>query len=216
MPVALTPLFLVLIILPTALYYFALTTSLAFGSCLVAVVLLTWFIDPVLRRELSHARTVSGATPPVVATVIVGLIMLHAAVSWVYPSFDGARAAGSALILLLVLLARCLLGDAWGAATNRRIDHATNACFLLFCLIALSGISVQTSATSAKALFRFTEPSHFALIFGAFFLFRCIRSRGASRLFLLAIGVAIAATLQNLTLLTIAHWRRHCVYAASC
>jgi hypothetical protein len=203
MPVALTPLFLVLIILATALYYLALTTSLVFGSCWVAVLLLTRLIDPALRRELSHARAASGATPPVVAAVIISLIMLHAAVAWVYQPCEGARAAGSALILLLVLLSGCLLGAALGAASSRSIDRATNACFFTFCLVALTGISPQTSATSAKALFAFTEPSHFALIFGPFFLFRCIRSRGASRLFILAIGEAIAGTLQNLTLLTI-------------
>ena len=67
MPVALTPLFLVLIILPTTTYYLALTTSLAFGSCLAAVIVLMRFFDPAVGRELSHTRAASGATPPVIA-----------------------------------------------------------------------------------------------------------------------------------------------------
>jgi hypothetical protein len=196
-------LFIVLIVLPTIIYYLALTTSLAFGSCLVAIILIARFMQPLVHREITPA---TAATPLVIAVLVVALITAHAAVAWSYQPFDGARAGGSALMLVLIVLGGCALGDALLGAQDSSIERSAAVCFLLFCLVAadgVAGISPQTSMTSAKALFPFTEPSHFALIFTPFFLFSCARAQGAKRLGVLLIGVAIAGLLQNLTLLII-------------
>jgi hypothetical protein len=223
MPVALAPLFIVLIVLPTIVYYLALTTSLAFGSCLAAIILIARFMEPLVRREITHvpapggAASVGGAavraamsfraaTPLVLAVLLLALIAAHAAVAWSYQPFDGARAAGSGLMLVLIVLGGCALGDALLAAQDTSVERSIRVCFVLFCLVAaggIAGISPQTSMTSAKALFPFTEPSHFALIFTPFYVFSCARAQGAKRLLVLFTGVAIAGLLQNLTLLSV-------------
>ena len=207
-PAALTPLFLLLIILPTATYYLALSTSLGLGASLVAALLIARFMDPLVSRELSHAQTRGKlfATPLVVAATVLALITAHAAVAWTYQPFDGLRAGGSELMLLLAIVAGCGLGDALLEAPDAYVDRGVRICFAFFCMVAVigvAGISPQTSMTSGKALFPFTEPSHFALIFAPFFLFCCVRSVGAARLAVLLTGVAIAALLQNLTLVII-------------
>jgi hypothetical protein len=215
-------LFIVLIVLPTTIYYLAWTTSLAFGSCLAALFLIARFLQPLVSREISHARAPAPvtpaahdaedraatprATPLVIALLLLALITAHAAVAWSYQPFDSLRAAGSALMLLLIVLGGCALGDAMLAAKDLSVERAIRVCFVLFCVVAadgVAGISPQTSMTSAKALFPFTEPSHFTLIFTPFYLFSCIRSRGAKRLLVLCSGVAIAGLLQNLTLLSV-------------
>jgi hypothetical protein len=200
-----TSLLLAVIILPTIVYYAGVASSGALGTCIVALFLILRFMEPLVSREI--ARTKVGPyrfwTPGAWALVLIGVIAAHGSIAILFQPFNIMHTVASLAPLVLVLGAGCALGDALLAADDEQINRAAKHCLYFFGVVALIGIfglSPPSPMVSPKALFPFTEPSHFALIFTPFFMFCCLRATGKLRYALLFGGFLLAGILENLTL----------------
>jgi hypothetical protein len=206
---------LAIIILPMVLYYTGIASSAAAGTAAVGVLVLFDRVDFLVRQDFSKAwpHTMHRATPSVLVLFIVALIVAHAAVAWIYQPFDFQHFLASLAPLIIVIMAGCCVGQLLEEQGDARVDRAIRWCFLFFCLSAIGGVlgfAPPSPRLTTKPVFPFNEPSHFGIIFTPFLIFCCIRARGAGRYAVWFVGILIAASLQNLTLVA------GCAVAALC
>jgi hypothetical protein len=193
-----------IIILPMILYYVGVASSAAAGTAIAGALLIFHRVEYVVRQDFAQVPSLGHRkTPTVLVLWVVALISAHAAVAWVYQPFDAMHFAGSLVPLSLMLLAGCCVGQMLADTGDRMMDRAIRVCFLFFCVSALCsvlGLEPTSARPSPKPVFPFNEPSHFGIIFTPFLIFCCIRARGFARYAIWGVGLSIAASLQNLTL----------------
>jgi hypothetical protein len=196
---------LAIIILPMTLYYVGIATSAAAGTAVAAALLIFSRVEYVVRQDFSTLAFKVGhrMTPTVLVVSVLALIFAHAAIAWVYQPFDATHFAGSLVLLSLMVLAGCCVGQMLKDTNDKSLDRAIRCCFVFFCLSALCsvlGLEPASARPSPKPVFPFNEPSHFGITFTPFFIFCCIRARGFTRYGIWTIGLLVAASLENLTL----------------
>lgn len=203
---SLKPSLAVIIVLPALIYFVALSTSLAAGTVVAALLLTASNLQSVLAAETSSKSPSSpgSVSPGALVLIVAGGIAAHAAVAWMFQPFEAGRAASSLVLLVLVLLGGCAFGRQLQATSDRQMDRALHfafGCFLICALCGVLGWEPRTSMTSERPMFPFTEPSHFSLIFLPCFMYVCIRGSGANRYALWLLGFVVAGAMQSLTLL---------------
>jgi hypothetical protein len=197
--------FLAVIVLPMIAYYTGLASSAAAGTAVVGGLLIFSSVGYLVDQDWSHRNSQfqHRMAPTVWALVIVALVIAHAAVAWIYQPFEAQHFGASLAPLFLIVLAGCCFANMLQNATDRQVERAVRYCFVFFCICALGGLlglSPPSARPTPKPVFPFNEPSHFAIIFTPFLIFCCVRSRGLARYAIWAAGFAIAASLENLTL----------------
>lgn len=194
-----SPILVFVLLLPTMVFYFGVSSSLTLGTCIAMVILLCIsFCAPAL-----HAGAALG---PGALTVLVGsAITIHTSIASLLAPLDFLRTATSLVPLMLVLLGGYALGRLFYATPPSNLDRAIYRSFVAFCVIGLLpslGVSIEISGQSYdKPVFPFTEPSHFALSFTPLLMYCAANSIGSRRFLVLMLGVIAAALLQNLTLI---------------
>ena len=196
---------LAIVILPMVLYYTGIASSAAAGTAAAGALLIFSRVEFLVQQDFSKISSyvIHRMTPTVFVLFIVALIVAHAAVAWIYQPFDAQHFLASLLPLALMILAGCCLGQMLLDTRDSQVDRAIRCCFLFFCLSALGavlGFAPPSARPSPKPVFPFNEPSHFGIIFTPFLIFCCMRARGFGRYAIWFVGIMIAASLQNLTL----------------
>jgi hypothetical protein len=196
---------LTIIILPMILYYTGIASSAAAGTGVAGALLIFSRVDYLVQQDFSPVPSHAWhrTTPTVLVLFIIALIVAHAAVAWTFQPFDGLHFAASLLPLTLMILAGCCFGQMLKDTRDSQMDRAVRCCFLFFCISALAsvlGFAPPSPRLTQKPVFPFNEPSHFGIIFTPFLIFCCIRARGLGRYAMWFVGIVIAASLQNLTL----------------
>jgi hypothetical protein len=187
------------------LYYVGIASSAAAGTAVAGALIIFSRVEYLVRQDFSKAPSIvqHRMTPTVLVVFILALVFAHAAVAWVYQPFDTVHFLGSLMLLSLTLLGGCCVGQVLEDTKDGTLNRAIRYCFLLFCLSALCsvlGFEPTSARPSPKPVFPFNEPSHFGIIFTPFLIFCCISARGFARYGIWAVGILIAASLQNLTL----------------
>lgn len=192
---------LLLTFLPSLIFFFDLSSSVSLGTSVAAAIL----IHGGLRLP---GRQVVGLSPGGWVLVVTGVLVAHAAVAFALtPTFDVVRAGGSLLLAALVVLAGVAFGRLLLTADDRQLHRALILCFNWLCVCAILpkvGLSIADwirPGRFSKPMFPFTEPSHFALVFMPFLLYRCVTARASHKVLWLAGALAMAVVVQNLTLL---------------
>jgi hypothetical protein len=201
----LTIVLLCALIFPDLLLYAGVATSGALGTLLVAIVSTIAFCLPVLNRvkcqKGRRPRSVSGAT---VILITLTAVALHGLIASIFQPFDGLHAGLSIVLLAGLMGGGFALAEALVLASNAEIDRGARVCLITLVAISIEGIlglSIPSPYASPKPMFPFTEPSHFALTLAPFFLYACVRSRGAIRWSILLLGTLSAVLIQNLTMM---------------
>jgi len=187
--------------LPSLIFFFDLSSSVSLGTSVAAAIL--------IHGGLSvPGRQVVGLSPAGWVLAVLGVLAVHAAVAIALtPSFDVVRAGGSLLLVVLVVLAGVAFGRLLLTADDRQLHRALILCFNWLCVCAILpkvGLSIADwirPGRFSKPMFPFTEPSHFALVFMPFLLYRCVTARDSHKVLWLAGSLGIALVVQNLTLL---------------
>ena len=197
---------LAVIILPAIAFYTGVATSGAAGTTAVAALLVFSAMQYLAREDWSprQSRLHHRLSPTVLLLAIVALVVAHAAFAWTFLPFDPKRAGLSIAPLSVIILAGCCLGNMLQEAKNQDVVRAIRYCFLFFCLCVLGGVlglSPPSAFPTGKPVFPFNEPSYIGVIFTPFLIFCCVRSRGLKRYAIWSVGLLIAASLENFTLL---------------
>lgn len=180
---------------PSGVSYIFITSSQAAGTAVMAGVA-AFLLAPVVRVRL---RLLAIA---VLATVIVA----HFFVARSILPPDTTRFASSFALLMAMVVAAHFVAP-WLLSLPDPVLRATmNALRIGMVVVALfSLIGIEPTrwdySIPEKAIFPFTEHSHFALVFTPLLLEGCARGRGLARPAWLVVGLLVALLLQNLTIL---------------
>lgn len=195
-----TPLFAALLLgiilaTPSAASYLFLTSSQAVGTAVMAAVA-SLFLAPVVRFRIRVFAMV----------ILVAAIFGHFFVArYMIPASTG-RFASSLVLLLGVILAAHFVAQ-WlvelPETVLQRALHWLRIGMVLVAILSILHLEPRRFDLSVpeKAIFPFTEHSHFALVFTPLLLDGCVRARGWRRSVWLVVGLLIALLLQNLTVL---------------
>ncbi|TCQ02857.1 hypothetical protein [Sphingomonas sp. PP-CC-3A-396] len=195
-----TPLFVALLLgvilaTPSAVSYLFLTSSQAVGTAIMAA-LASLFLAPVVRFRI---RVFAIA-------ILVAAICGHFFVArYMIPASTGRFASSLVLLLGMILAAHFVaqwLAELSDTALQRAL-HWLRIAMVLVAILSIVHLEPRRFDLSIpeKAIFPFTEHSHFALVFTPLLLDGCVRARSFRRAIWLVLGLLIALLLQNLTVL---------------
>lgn len=189
--------------LPAAVFIMFASSSMTTGLALSAMI---WIFASLsggphpYRVQRSDTQSFMGAV------LFLGVLTIHLAIaSAVTAGIDLSRFAASSAILLLMWMGAHYASKVLLRITTRELVLATDVGLWLmvsFAIAALIGLPPIGSHTSGKPVIVFSEPSHFALVYLPILLFRVAISRRAAQIELIIASLAIAVSLQSLTLVT--------------
>lgn len=189
-------LMLALLFLPELLFFLKLATSAALGVAAAAILILLTVLAVAGRMRYS---VITGT---LVAAPILLFITVHLLISSTFLETDLSRAFSSFVPLYLMIVGGVAMGNVLLSSPDDAVIRAVALVFFLQCVAAFFGIiGVQPPAHDyTQPIFPFTEPSHLALDFLPVLMFLCVKSKGAMRIFVLGLGVAIAFLIKSLTM----------------
>ena len=188
-------------LLPTLVFYLRISSSLALGSTLAALITL---LVAVRHAPLRLPGRLLG--PQVFTLLVMVVVLLHLMGAGLANPIDAGRAAASLLPLAFILSSGAAFGHLLAMTSGASVHRAAWGCFLLLCAmptLPLLGIEPSTlllPGTYTKPIFPFTEPSHLALIFIPLLMYCCSSSGGKARWSALLLGAMVAGLLESLTL----------------
>lgn len=200
---AITWVMLAVLLLPTLIFYFGISSSMALGTTFAAAIILALAS---MARPSSRGKRPRPAHPHKVLQMLAAtcaLLTLHLALASFVAPIQWTRALASLIPLTLLVAGAAALARRLDDVPPAALHRALNRCFVVLCIIALlgsAGVAPPSFQTFTKPVFPFTEPSHFALAFAPLLLYVCITASGRWRIASLLAGFALTVFLQNLTL----------------
>jgi hypothetical protein len=192
-------------LLPSLPQFVGIASSQALGVSLVAMMTLAicGMIDLFARRATLCSACLLRPGAIVLAVVIVAFVILHAAIADLTLEIDFGRLAASLAPLVLTILAGMTFARVLVGASPGAVDRAIRASFgALILVLTVRSVGINPSAgVSDKAMFPFTETSHFALAFAPILMYVCVTSRDSRKSFWIVFGLFIAVFQLSLSLL---------------
>lgn len=185
--------------LPTLIFYLVGTGSQSPGLGVTALLVVLLYAAGVAP----NSDKISLGNWLLVSLLLVVLLMSHLVVATILQSADFGRAAQSAPVAALMLVAAACLAHGLAAFDDRVIARVTNiirGLFIGFGVLAIVGVQPPTALVNEKVVFPFAEPSHYALAFAPFLIHGCVLTTPTKRYALLLTAFAIAFSLQSLSL----------------
>ncbi len=187
------------VVLPASFYYFGAASSVALGTSGAAVLALGFVAWRTPRKPPAVAA------PALAGPVLLMLLTLaaHGLVASLLQPLDFPRAAASTAPLLLIVVGGHAMARVLGRAPADAVDRAARVVLAVLCVVAvlgIAGLAPPSAHLGPKPVFPFTEPSHFAISFVPFLLYRCATSPLPARIAWLLVGIVVALALENLTL----------------
>lgn len=129
-------------------------------------------------------------------------VILHSVVASLMETGDTLRAMGALIAGIGVVITAYLLRLIIQQTRLDSLDKAVKSISIAFIVIAIFSIlNIQPPHSGyAKPIFPFTEPSHFALSFTPFLIYRAVRSSLPVRIAWLGAAMLLALLLQSLSL----------------
>lgn len=196
-------------ILPPLPVYLHFAHSLSVGTTLAAIIAVSFLtLGATIRSH--QARDISlldaRANGLLIGALLIGLVFLHGFAASSYTAIDYHRFSISLAILCILLAGGAAIGLAFRTATPEDLNSASWICFWFFAgVILLRLLKLEPDAQAfPKAMFPYTETSHFALAFGPIYLYRCVTAHRRNRLFWILFGFTLALVLKSATLIAFA------------
>ena len=195
--------------LPPLIVYLRISSSLAAGlivAAALAIALVAVNFAVISTRSGKQTLLQARANSIVLIGTTLALICVHGMIASRLVPVNFHRFALSLIPLVFLLAGATSIAYVLRTATQRQIDSMAWVCFWTFvCFLFLRVFHFEPdSSIYPKALFPFTEPSHFALAFGPIYLYRSIAAPKRQQWVWLAFGVLSAIVLKNATLLAFA------------
>ncbi len=135
---------------------------------------------------------------------VIVIIFAQSAFSFLMnDEFDLGRFWQSCLLLIIYILGAWSFSNLTQGLSESHVDAATKVVFNVMLLVGLAGIfkySPFFDEINPKAVFFYSEPSHFALSFLPFLLYMVVASESRMKFLLLFASLLMAIFLENLTL----------------
>jgi hypothetical protein len=197
----LAPAILLTSIIPSAIYMVFQTSSLSTGTVLCG---LLWIVLALGRnvagiKWTAHVWRLFGA-----ALLVLTLLFVHGLVVdlWL-GGVNFGRLVGSSAILLIIALAAYVIALLLLESTPRNLSRIARFAFFVLTLLGFGAVAGLPSLghLTSKPVVVFSEPSVFSFVYLPFLIFMVATTTRGRQLLYLGAAFALAAALQNLTLL---------------
>lgn len=177
------------------------TSSMAAGTLIISALSLLLFVM-FKGHFFASKRLCVGAFAIIFSAAVV---FAHSAFSYLgSDDFDFERFWQSYLLLIIYIAGAFSFAELMRKLTGYQVDVAVKFVFYSLLLSGLAGIfkySPFFKEITAKSVFFYIEPSHFALSFLPFLLYMVVRSESRTKFLLIFTSLLMAFLLENLTLL---------------
>lgn len=202
--------FLPVLAIVAALYFMPASLPYLFGVSSFAVgvvvsLIMAWVIYGMGWTQMRPAG--NGSTDVVLAIGVAFFVVLHLVVASQLGEVDFARALASLGVLLFVIISASLVADivfSTSAAGLAKAMRAVAIAFVIIGILGVAGLQPPTQSVGEKPIFPYTEPSFYAFTFAPVLFYLAVSSSLWLRLMWLALTLALALILSNLTLLVVA------------
>lgn len=191
----LLPQLLLVLLVPTAVFYARLATSMSAGVTFASLVIVALGCADARLRETIHV-------PLKFAAAVAAALVAHLLLASLFGPIDPARAFGSMLMLMLMIVAGHVLATQIMRVPGRTLRNASAKSLAVLAVIGMFGaLGLFQPLDWEKPAFPFTEPSHLAVAAAPFLVVAPLGSRPLRRAAWLLAFVALGAVLQNLTMM---------------
>lgn len=186
-------------LVPTAVFFVARTSSQAVGVALASVMIVTLAI-------LGHtrgARNIDWAKTLFLTFVVAGVVLIHALIASLFEPVDFGRAISSVALAMTLAMGASGLSRSLFMLDSESTSNAVTfmlAVLLVAGAASVAGLQPPSSTAYFKSVFPFTEPSHYALTLVPILLAFSVNQRATIRLMILAGCLGMAYHLQSLSL----------------
>ncbi|MEC5212819.1 hypothetical protein RCH06_001360 [Polaromonas sp. CG_9.5] len=190
--------FYAVIFLPSALFLVANLSSLAIGAALAALLAIAVSL-PVKSESLNIYKS-----DLILLLFCAGIIIDHLIFADIVFSVSLWKAMTSLVLLFILFFGAVALSISFFGSSSKNVNTVCWSVFFLMgfiLLVSISNIYPSNIFGVNKAVFPFSEPSHFALTFLPFLMFACVTSNGWRRYLILFASVILAYLVQNLTMM---------------
>ncbi|WP_076590908.1 hypothetical protein [Herminiimonas arsenitoxidans] len=195
---------LMTVVLPPLGYMIGTASSMSSGVFLLACLYILGYIFYTIRARGHEFQPVLITRSLIYFVGILAItLFVHSVVSLsIRSDLNSARLLKSLLFSFVFCLGVWAFVKLSFRVLDSHFDFAVKFVFyslVIASLFALSGFS-PFSPKAIKPVFFFSEPSHFALSFLPFFLYLVVTANATYKIILIALGYAIAFSLENLVL----------------
>lgn len=196
-------------VFPPLLVYLHVAHSLSVGTTFAAILAISFLALSTTVRGLRtpHSSLFDvRANDLLLMALVVGLVFVHGVTAGSIVAVNYHRLSLSLVLLCILFVGSAAIGSALRAATPGDLNRASWICFCFFIgIIIVRLLNLEPDAQAfPKALFPFTETSHFALAFGPIYLYRCVAAPVRRRLVWILLGFALALLLRSATFIALA------------
>lgn len=191
---------LVVLITPALFMGIFEMSSMAAGAGLVSVACIFMFLINKPLYPLLEKQSWGGG----LLIIIIFVIFLQGVLGYFVDNFDYQRYFLSFVFLVIYFLGSFCFIKITENFNNSITDAAINFVFYVMLIAGLLGIlkfSPFYKDAASKAVFFYSEPSHFSLSFLPLLLYMIIRGSSNGKILFSILGILIALLLENLTLL---------------
>lgn len=180
---------------PSAVSYIFITSSQAAGTGMMAALVL-FMLAPVVRFRIRIFATLM-----LLAIICGHFFVARNLIPVNYPRFASSLALLTGMAIAAHFMAQWLMEVP--NPEMRRAMAWLRVAMIVIAVLSIAHIEPRRwdRTIPEKAIFPFTEHSHYALVFTPLLLEGCIRARGLARPAWLIAGLLIGVLLQNLTIL---------------
>lgn len=182
-------------------FYFGIATSFATGTAIALIFTITLWLK--IAKDISH-KPVGKVSVGIAITSTTLLVSTHTLVALYFKEIVFEKALASLILVSLLLFGSYILAKFIQAVDDLDFHSAvtlTSRIFLVAALLSLLGFRPFISSIYQKAVFPFTEPSHLAIVFAPFLVYKSVSSKGHIRFAWLFAGFFFGLFLENMTLL---------------
>jgi hypothetical protein len=169
-----------------------------------ALVVFVYWLQSAVTERLSVQRALDFLIRPTFTVIVTfAFIVAHTIVAGAIQPLDLERWAETLVPLAFLLFGGMTLGLQIERCSHAQVDTAIRTSFWLLCaVIALRLVGAEpASAPWPKAMFPYTETSHFSLAFGPVLMYQCVSARRSRAPWWVLLGFVLGLTLQSLNLL---------------
>jgi len=189
---------LTILLLPASIFYFALSSSLAGGTTLTAILLILGISIRQPKFLKLHVRSITFYG------FCLAFVTFHLVVASTFVRVDFTRAFLSLFPLFVILICSEIFSSWLLSLPTKYMEKAIKLGFWVMCFIAiLSQLKFQSpilKSTFSKPMFPFAEPSHFAIAFTPFMLAIFVTLDFHKRLMFQGLILVFIVTIESMTL----------------
>lgn len=193
--------YIAIIATPNILFYFGLSTSFALGTIFICCISISCIF---LLKKSSPTSILWKINRSTSIVIITSTILIHFIFASLIQKTDIERFSLSIIFLILFIMAASDIAYILEILSIKAIKKSALVVFAgmgIAMLVSITGFSPSGKNATAKAIFPFVEPSHFAIFFLPLLISISVISSKSIKLIIIIVSLIISIYIQSFAML---------------